>query len=214
MPRSDDTGQLLAAAHAAERAGNKLTASLRFGTVIAWDGLNGTNQIQVGTEVFEDLDSLAGQGALLLAPGDKVLIAVWQNTYTVLGSVRTGFNFQFPILGNPMALGYGIISQWPSCTSASYVEMFYAMPEAISPNFLVWVGTSVGASTTAQFRTLIDGVQVDESSVFVTGNGQYEPTIPWPANVVAGQSPRVSVQAKRISGTGLVAASALGVFPS
>lgn len=192
----------------------RIVAYWRFGTVLAWDGLNGTNQIQVGGTVLEDLPSLAGTGALLLAPGDTVIIAVANTTMTILGAVRDGPNFQFPILGNPMSLGYGIVDQWPTCTSATYVEMFYSFPEVISPNALVYVSTSIGASTTAQFRVLVDGVQVDESSVFVAGSGQYNPTIPWPSTVKAGDTPRVSVEAKRISGTSNVSASALGVFAS
>lgn len=215
--KSTDTAKLLSGAHrAAAASAGKVVAYWRFGRVIAWDPFFGTNQIDVGGTVMENLPSLAGTGALFLNPGDTVIVAVAGTSFMVLGAVRSGENFQFPVIGVPLALGYGIISQWPTFTSSSYTQICYAgVVQPMSPGFSVWVQTSVPAGATAQFRTLVNGVQVDESTVFVAGDGQYAQSIGWPPDTTpADQLPDVSIEGKRISGSSPVSFYPFGVFAS
>lgn len=213
--KSDDNVPIAVAAYKlAEQNAGKVVAYWRFGTVIAWDALAGTSQIQVGNTVLENLPSLAGFGAMLLDPGDTAIIGVAGTSMTVLGSVRSGANYHFPIMGTPFGLGYGVIDQWPTFTSSTYTELCYAFPDPSTPFFRAWVGTSVPVGVTAQFRTLVDGAQVDESTVFVGGSGQYVTLTPWPAGIQPGSDAgRVSIEGKRISGTAAVSFSPVGIFP-
>lgn len=79
MPRSDDLVPLLLQA--------RKSLAMHQGTVLSWDSSTGTNTVEVGGTVLEDLPVLASTGTVLLAAGDVVGLLRYKSTYFVLGRI-------------------------------------------------------------------------------------------------------------------------------
>lgn len=79
MSRADDLVPLLLK--------QRENLGMRQGTVRSWDSSTGTNTVEVGGTVLEDLPVLASTGTVLLAEGDVVGLLRYKSTYFVLGRI-------------------------------------------------------------------------------------------------------------------------------
>lgn len=79
--RSDDLTPLI------PRPGQQPEIGYRQGTVIAWDAASGTNQVNVGGTVLDNLPILGGLEATSIRPGDIVGIQRVRSQFFVLGRI-------------------------------------------------------------------------------------------------------------------------------
>lgn len=205
MTRSTDIAPLLVRPGQSE-------IGFRKGTVLAWDPFTGHNTIQIGTEQFTDLPTLSAS-SVTFGVGDIVGILRQGNSFLVLGRINAVDNQH----GNYLTAGLmgpadTQTNLWPSTTSTSLTDLWAGWVRRSSTALAFYMRTLVEASTTGEFSFWIDGEQVSASGTYTSGIGEYTAEIDWPASAAYNNAHIVTIKARRLSGSGKLAASLQGLF--
>lgn len=140
------------------------------GVVVAWNALDGTNQVRVHGVVFDNLLSLVGSEVGLIRPGDSVGVLRYQNSWAVLGRIEApGVEQRALDVHTQAVLGPG---SDVSTTSSSFV------PLAGGPSVSVYIGSSrrcrvdLGAHVSSYAGVAYMGFSVSNASLIAANNSR------------------------------------------
>lgn len=145
--------------------------SYRQGTVVTWNLDNGTNQVRIGDGVLNNLSVITQSDLINIRPGDTVAVVKYNDSYAVLGKLKSGGSPgtpwapvplypQFNPLGAAGGTGYwtvnvGTLASWEGrifVTHHSRIEVDGVWGQSSGSNTVTYQlqlgGTSVGTWTT------------------------------------------------------------------
>lgn len=145
--------------------------SYRQGVVVTWNLIDGTNQVRVGDGILLNLPVITQSDLVNIRPGDTVAIIKFNDSYAVLGKIRSGSSpgtpwtpvplyAQFRPIGAASSTGYwavdvGTLASWEGriyATHHSSIEVDGVWGESSGSNTVVYEvqlgGVTVGTWTT------------------------------------------------------------------
>lgn len=101
------------------------------------------------------------------------------------------------------------ISKWPGGAATVFTTIASANVERQHPRISWIITLFAAASTTTQFRLLVNGEQVGSTQTVTNGFATFSDTQDWPADIAFGQITLVELQCRNTSGSGAAAAQCL-----
>lgn len=163
MARADDLGRtLVGQVNAAAETGD-----LKFhqGLVLSWNSNTGANVVRIAGSDIANVQLLASAGAVVLAPGDPVMVLKYKSQYFITGKVLTP--------GAPLAQ-----PQWPIVMYPTFAAIYPANYAAVNAGV---TAKYIGRARISHPKIEVDGIWGNGSGV---GSNTYQLRVD---NIVVGQ---------------------------
>lgn len=196
------------------------SVTIKEGGALIVQDFTGTNVLSIG-RISPDVDGEAQMATVIRRMDGSLAFAVWTGATTGAQPVRIydkGSNIIFA--DETAAAGGGLAIPWLSLnvpqpitrdgwgvtSSASYVAVLRTIVPLMHPKFYIQaIGAFQSGTGSGQIRLMVGGVQVVEAAADANIDGTYD--VPSWNYTGVPQATTIEIQAKRISGTGVFAAS-------